>query len=122
MVKAPVQTKERTQPPKAHIVEVVMGCIGVVIKRIRIRIVVINPSWLIDDDRGRLVVRYVNNVFLSGFDHNSLVFHVDGLFIIRIDVACGIRLLADILNGCHQCFFLIDNGLSQLPGPVDVVV
>jgi hypothetical protein len=83
---------------------------------------VVDPAGLVHHNFGGFVVWDVNNVFFSRLNNDCVVFNINFLFVVSINVACGIGLLANFLYGGHQSFFLVDYRLTQLPGPIYVVI
>ena len=68
--------------------------IRVVINRVRLRIVVINASRLIDDYFFGLVIRDIDDLFIYRINLDDAIVIGDGLVIVRFQVAGGISAIA----------------------------
>ena len=68
--------------------------IRVVINRVRMRIIVINASWLIDDDFFRLVIRDVDDLIIYRIDLDDAIVIGDSLAFVRFQVTRGISAIA----------------------------
>jgi len=122
VVVSPAQTENRADPPKGLIVEEVVIFIRVVVGGICGWIVMIYTGCLLANHIVGFVIRYIYNVFVHRFDHDGLVFYIDGLFVVCVDIAGRECLVAHVLDGAHEGLFLVNDGLAQLPGPVDIII
>ena len=61
----PADGKCGRHTPEESVVEVMARRVGIVVKRVGSRIVIIDRPWLIIDDACRLIIRHIDNVFGS---------------------------------------------------------
>ena len=96
--------------------------VGVVIKRIGMRIIVVHGPRLINDDAFRLVVRNVNDVLVRRRDLDHAIFIADGLTIVSLQIAGCVGYVTEPLDGGNDVRLLSNHSLSEPPGPVDILI
>jgi hypothetical protein len=74
------------------------------------------------DNGGWLVGRYVNDLRIGRHNFDHFLFHYDDLLVIGFQIADGLGLSAELLDGAHDIFLLVDHGVTQFLGPVEVLV
>jgi len=122
VVVSPAQTENRADPPKRLIIKKVIRFVRVVVGGIRGWIIVIYTGCLWVNYIVGFVIRDIYDFFVHRFDHDGLVFYIDGLFVVCVDIAGGECLVAHVLDGAHEGLFLVNDGLAQLPCPVDIII
>jgi hypothetical protein len=107
--------------PEVVIGKRIPGRIRVVVNGIRTRVIVVDRSWLIDNDTLRLVVRDVDHILLNRSYLDRAVFLGDRLEIVALEIACRICAVTKCLDRGDDIGLLGNDGLSETPGPVEVL-
>jgi hypothetical protein len=102
--------------------EGITGRVGIVIKRIRLRVIVIDGLRLIYNNAFGFVIRNVDHFLICRLDFDDAVLVADGLIFITLQIAGRVSSVTKCLNSCNHVRLLRDDGLTQSPGPVDVLV
>lgn len=126
VVRLPADRERSCHTPKVivmeMIVERVIRRIRVVINRVCARVVIVDRTRLIHDDLLRLVVRNINNIILDGRYLDRALVLGDKLVVIALQVASGIRPVAETLDGRYNVGLLRYNSLAKSPRPIEILI
>lgn len=122
VISRPANGERRRNTPEKARSEGITGGVGIVIKWIRLRVIVIDGLRLINNNAFGFVIRNVDYFLVRRLDFNDAVLVADGLVFITLQISGRVSSVTKCLNGCNHVRLLCNNGLAQSPGPVDVFV
>ena len=122
MIAGPANTERCRHAPEVAGRKRMTVRIRVVINRVRLCVVVVYGTRLLNDHYLWLVVGHINNVVLDRYDLDDVIIFADGLILIGFQIAGNISPVAKYLDCRNDTFLLADDGLAKPPGPVDIVI
>ena len=100
----------------------IVNRIRVVIDGVWARVIMVDRPALINNNTARFIVRDIDDFRIDWRYFNYVVDHADGLPAITFKISCHNSTAAKILDGIEYIRLLIDDGFTEIPGPVEIVI
>jgi hypothetical protein len=121
VVVAPRETEHSAHAPEKAVV-VAMVVVGVVVDRVRIRVVVVHRPGLVDDHLLGLIAWQVDDLRISRHDRDGVLLDADRLAFVRLEIACVVGEQTKLLYRGKHVFLLLQDRLAQRPSPLQIFV
>ncbi len=118
----PADRKGRRYAPKVVGMKTIAGRVRIVVDRIRIWVVVIDRTRLINHDLGRFVIRHINDFLADRYDLDDTIIIRNGLILIGLEIAGSVGSIPKSLDCSNHVSLLTNNGVTESPGPVDILI
>ena len=119
-VAKPANRKCGSYSPKESVTERVAIGVGIVVDRIRLRIVVVGRRWLIHNDTLGLVIGHVNHIFFDRCYFYYAIILRNGLVRIGLQISRCVRLIAKRLDCGDDIRLLGNDSLAKTPCLIEI--